>query len=982
MTAACASCSASLAASDATCESCSATLRPHGDALTVVTRGELPEARRLAQVFLTDAFRSAYRLDRAIGSGAMGMVYAATQVSTGRAVAVKFVVDDDRDALERFEREARVLARIAHPSVLRVLDYGVLDGHPYLVTELLPGDTLRKRLARGPLPLEAALAIARQLLEALEACHAAGVVHRDVKPDNVLFDEAGNVRLADLGLARWQSAGRSLTRAGEVVGTPRYMSPEQIVGDVATARSDLYALGCMLYEMIAGRPPYRGDSMSVVIGQHVNAPVPRLDQHARAPAALADVVASAMAKVPDDRPASAARMLAELDAAAAARPARRGGTSAPRRRAGLPAIALAAGVLGLGLAALAVTRPERSATPVRVAAPVSTTSPPAAPRFPGLTDAGAPLEAGVLGRYGSYWGAHRNLRSLELSADGGRLLSLGNQVLRVWDVRGRRMLFQRALRAGEGLMAFPARGDRVVVGRITPREELEVHAIDVVTGALATIPRAVRAISPDGEHLAQFDPGRAAARVHALAARATAVEVPLPARPQALALGPGARALYFAAGGRLVRWDVAAAKSAWSVPLELAPQPRMLVSADGRVLAVPSREDLTLFSADTGERLHRVTRPGDAELEFARDGSELLMLGTPTLADGRRVIAIDAANKRERDLAGGGLTAVAAAGGEVWLGNDGRFGPLNAWNDGFANTPRIVWLARDGARALYWSSDSELFLWERRTGLRRRLAQFRGSHRLAGVSPDGRTAHVGAGTQGSPGSEVHAFDLESGSKTVTWKMPPAPEALRSSIAPLDRPGRYLRVALNEPLALVEPDAAPRALDPQSETAARQLNVTGMPMHTVVHGVDRAARVALVNDPVALKLMRLRAGASFTIIDPGHSHCAALVENPLRVLVETSPGKLYLTDENGARVRRLYDLPDEHLRRLAASPDGTLGAAAFAASIVVWDLATGRTVARFPALARDIEHLAVDAVERVVVAGDAEEILSVHPLPAQ
>jgi len=195
-----------------------------------------------------------YRLERRIASGGMATVWLAQDTQLERDVAVKVLSDvlaHKADYVERFRREARVAARLSNPSLVGLLDYSGEAERPYIVMEYVPGDTLADRIAAGEVGRVDVQSLARQMLSALAAIHAAGVVHRDVKPSNILLDPDGNAHLTDFGIAQPEDATQ-LTGTGEVIGTLKYMAPEVLAGDAATERSDLYALGVVLGEAVAG----------------------------------------------------------------------------------------------------------------------------------------------------------------------------------------------------------------------------------------------------------------------------------------------------------------------------------------------------------------------------------------------------------------------------------------------------------------------------------------------------------------------------------------------------------------------------------------------------------------------------------------------------------------------------------------------------------------------------------------------------------
>jgi serine/threonine protein kinase len=220
--------------------------------------------------------------------------------------------------LELLKREIRLARRISHRYVLRAHDFGESGGIPYVTMEYLKGTPLSSLLeTRGRLPLPLALRIARQVAEGLEAAHAVQVVHRDIKPANVLFDLRGDVRIMDFGLAA-PAAARDQAGTGLVHGTPRYMAPEQVRGEPVDARADLYALGVMLFEMVAGMPPYAGTTMAELLECQLNAPVPALaDLAPDLPREFSQLVARLMAKRREDRPSSAAEVAENLKVIAA-----------------------------------------------------------------------------------------------------------------------------------------------------------------------------------------------------------------------------------------------------------------------------------------------------------------------------------------------------------------------------------------------------------------------------------------------------------------------------------------------------------------------------------------------------------------------------------------------------------------------------------------------------------------------------------------
>src|SRR5437868_6890926 len=274
-----------------------------------------------------------YRVIEAMASGSMGVVYKAERVPVGKLVAIKFLhapFANDSEFLARFERETRVMSKLNHPNCVSVVDFGVWDGAPYLVMEYVSGTTLRALIDNGALPVRRALALIRQIGAGLAHAHAQGVVHRDVKPANIMVSEeigtGDHVRILDFGLARLRGAvGRDATQSNVVVGTPNYMAPEQTVGGgLIDARTDIYAAGVVLFEMVCGDRPYQADDTLALLGMHRAAPIPRLADRmpdgVQLPDGLQDVVDQAMAKSPGDRFQSAIELTEAIDAVVNARP--------------------------------------------------------------------------------------------------------------------------------------------------------------------------------------------------------------------------------------------------------------------------------------------------------------------------------------------------------------------------------------------------------------------------------------------------------------------------------------------------------------------------------------------------------------------------------------------------------------------------------------------------------------------------------------
>ena len=285
-----------------------------------------------------DVLSERYRLGERLGEGGMGAVFAGEHLMMKKRVAVKLLHPEmtaDKRMIARFHREAQSAATLDHPNICRVTDFGQTDGEVlFLIMEYLEGQTVRRLFETdGPLSTERALHITRQIAMALGEAHRHDIVHRDLKPENVmLIDRGGDpetVKLTDFGLAivlvgdgddngdNSDESSERLTRAGEVFGTPHFMAPEQVAGDDVDGRTDLYALGVLLFEALTGTPPFEAEKVTRLMAKHLTSPIPKLDERApslRFPEGMQQLIEDLMAKDIDERPSSAQEVVERIDA--------------------------------------------------------------------------------------------------------------------------------------------------------------------------------------------------------------------------------------------------------------------------------------------------------------------------------------------------------------------------------------------------------------------------------------------------------------------------------------------------------------------------------------------------------------------------------------------------------------------------------------------------------------------------------------------
>ncbi len=260
-----------------------------------------------------------YEIVAPLGEGGMASVYKALQPSVGRYVALKVLprhLAGEATFLARFQQEARLVAQLQHPHILPTFDFGEADGYAYLAMPFMENGTLVSLMNGSPLPLSRVRRIVSQIGDALDYAHAHGVIHRDVKPSNVLMDKRGNCLLTDFGVAKIVEGSAKLTTTGGVIGTPAYMSPEQGLGEKLDGRSDQYALAVIMYELATGKPPYNAETPMAIVIKHINDPLPPpRTLNPELPIAVERVIVKALAKKPEDRYPTVGDMIRAIEAA-------------------------------------------------------------------------------------------------------------------------------------------------------------------------------------------------------------------------------------------------------------------------------------------------------------------------------------------------------------------------------------------------------------------------------------------------------------------------------------------------------------------------------------------------------------------------------------------------------------------------------------------------------------------------------------------
>ena len=409
-----------------------------------------------------------YEIASPIGAGGMGEVYRARDPRLGREVAIKVIRSDsepDADRRRRFEDEARAAGALNHPNVLSVLDVGLAQGQPYVVFELLEGETLADRLERGPLPARKAIDTAVQACQGLAAAHAKGIVHRDLKPANLFLGRDGHLKILDFGLAKLTYAGehaavdsqtRTSTQPGLVVGTLAYLSPEQARGEKADPRSDLFALGATLYEMLSGRPAFRrataAETVSAILTHDPEALTASKEP---LPAGLEPIVRRCLEKDPEQRFQSARDLGFALSAVVGAMSSGALSAAAPSRRGRW--LLVAGLVLAVGAGVAYLLRPQPTSTAPALV-PVPFTAYPGLEVAPTFSPDGSQVAfawSGAEGQdkfdlYTKVIGSEKALRLTTSPAD---------WITPAWSPDGRSIAFARVERKGVGgIYLIPALG--------------------------------------------------------------------------------------------------------------------------------------------------------------------------------------------------------------------------------------------------------------------------------------------------------------------------------------------------------------------------------------------------------------------------------------------------------------------------------------------------------------------------------------------
>ena len=921
-----------------------------------------PSGRSQAVLELSPEFLAQYRLDRSIGAGAMGIVYSAEQRSTGRRVAIKFLAGSrDADAVARFEREGKLLARVSHPAVVRVLDAGAVGEHPYLVTELLTGETLRDRLdSRTRLPPPEVAALAAELLAALAACHDAGIVHRDVKPANVMYDERGAVRLVDLGIGKWlEEAG--MTRQGAVLGTPRYMAPEIATGESELGPwTDLYSLGCVLFECAAGTPPYPGQSPVEVMGRHVHSPVPRLaDALPEVPAALSAVIEHAMAKDPKERPASAAAMLAELEGATRKRvtgrargkatgPARP--VAARRRISALPAgLALAAGML-LAIATARALRPARE--------PEAVPTPEAPSASPGT------VERRLIT---SPYALHHGVSEIAASPDGRWVAtSVRGLSVRLWDTRDERLVASwTAPEPLHGMEVDPA--GRRVVGQLRRWRDAECVVLPVggppervhagpETASLRLAPGGAVGLLVDGAQ-ARVVPLGTATGGHAL--------ITLSARPLAAACTSDGSRVVAVHDGRLEVVDGRTGKSLVSAALGAlvsSAEVRLQVAGGDGSAVVSSAGGLEVYRLSDGARLRQLVFPLPVAPRVSPDGSMVALAAPPAL-----MLVEVASGQMRRAVPGLTCAVLAGAPPRAVIGTATGF-RIDAAPDHAVRAVHVD----PYARLALLDRGGRTMRWDRRAADEREVAGAGGGLTAVAASPDGLRLIAARGSALSTATLVDV-DCAAGTARVL------PGERRVAAPAAD--GALFLAAADGHLSFRPASGAERALGALTVPDGALAILTG----PSAPQVDPSGATALVRlqrgeifacDLTTGRIREVDTGRLLLLDNQPHDAPARFLSAGRTLVCETGPGELSLIDVATLKHGRKLRGPALPLTALASSRDERVLAGGYAdGTIQLWDLRAWRPLSRHSAGETAVLQLGVDPDDRTLLSIDEDGVLA-------
>ncbi len=553
-----------------------------------------------SKIPLTPEFKARFILDGLLGRGHMGLVIKATDLKAARAVALKFFTGAENDRMrQRFLLEGQLLQSIRHPNIVSLFEIGNVGRNLYMVFEYLGGGTLKDVMrAHMRLPPPEAVPIILDCLRGLGACHGYGVIHRDVKPENILFDSERRAKLADLGVAKDTAKALDLTQTGAIVGTPAYLSPEQATGDNVSVRSDLYSAGVVLYEMLTGHPPFVSENLYQILTMHCTTPpVSVRTLIAGVPQALSDLVDHLLAKNPDDRPESAdavIRRLEELELATTDRSLALSNYSCIRlpHRTELPPVPFESAPVARMLVADAELEPSGSYH--RPSGTERRPPPPPVPATPAATAPGeAPRESELLRALGR---SRRRRPAPATGTDVGR--TLGHSMPRT------RGAFTAAALSADGLVLATGTEDGIV------------RLWDALHGELLLELKSERlqsadslAISADGRQLAAG--GRHDQKGLVLlydAVHDSAGEAEFDAPIRAVAFNAAADCITVRArDGRLIASGCRHREDREIVPAEPTPMPRFALAANATVIAIAGQDQIEIWDLSTFEKRTDVT---------------------------------------------------------------------------------------------------------------------------------------------------------------------------------------------------------------------------------------------------------------------------------------------------------------------------------------------------------------------------------------